>query len=175
MSPMDRPEGEYRSAQHEGSPASEPAATAIAAPSLRMRVATAWDSDVVWSFRHSPVAIGSLAVFAACVLGALFAPWLAPHNPFDLKTLNLSDASLPPAWVEGGRPEFLLGTEGQGRDVLSAIMYGARISLLVGLASVAFALILGVALGLVAGYVGGKVDAFIMRVADVQQIGRAHV
>jgi peptide/nickel transport system permease protein len=102
------------------------------------------------------------------VFAALFAPWVAPHNPFDLKTLNLSDSSLPPAWVEGGRPMFLLGTDGQGRDVLSAIMYGARISLMVGLASVAFALILGVALGLVAGYVGGKIDAFIMRVADVQ-------
>ena len=168
MSLMGRPEGEYRSAQHEGSPLSEPVASAIAAPSLRMRAAAAWDSDVVWSFRHSPIAIGSLAVFGACVLAALFAPWIAPYNPFDLKTLNLSDASLPPAWVEGGRPEFLLGTEGQGRDMLSAIMYGARISLLVGLASVAFALFLGVGLGLVAGYVGGKVDAFIMRVADVQ-------
>jgi len=143
-------------------------ATTLAPPTLKARIAAAWDSDVAWSFRHSPVAIGSLAVFAVCVFAALFAPWVAPHNPFDLKTLNLSDSSLPPAWVEGGRPMFLLGTDGQGRDVLSAIMFGARISLMVGLASVAFALILGVALGLVAGYVGGKIDAFIMRVADVQ-------
>jgi peptide/nickel transport system permease protein len=146
----------------------EPVANAIAAPSLRMRAAAAWDSDVVWSFRHSPIAIGSLAVFAACVLGALFAPWLAPHNPFDLKTLNLSDALSPPRWLAGGNAAFPLGTDDQGRDLLSAIMYGARVSLIVGLASVALAMALGVSLGLIAGYVGGRLDAFIMRVADVQ-------
>jgi len=139
-----------------------------APPSWKARLAAAWDGDVAWSFRHSPVAIVSLAVFALCVLAALFAPWVAPHNPFDLTTLNLSDSRLPPAWVEGGRATFPLGTDDQGRDVLSAIMFGARISLLVGLASVAFALVLGVALGLLAGYAGGKTDAFIMRVADVQ-------
>ncbi len=140
----------------------------MAAPSWRARLAALWDGDVAWSFRHSPVAMASLAVFAVCVLAALLAPWVAPHNPFDLKTLNLSDSRLPPAWVEGGRAMFPLGTDDQGRDVLSAIIFGARISLLVGLASVAFALVLGVALGLLAGYVGGKTDAFIMRVADVQ-------
>ena len=140
----------------------------IAAPSRRARLAALWDGDVAWSFRHSPVAMVSLAVFALCVAAALFAPWVAPHNPFDLRTLNLSDSRLPPAWVEGGRAMFPLGTDDQGRDVLSAIIFGARISLLVGLASVAFALVLGVALGLLAGYVGGKTDAFIMRVADVQ-------
>ena len=140
----------------------------MAAPSWRARLAALWDGDVAWSFRHSPVAMASLAVFAVCVLAALLAPWVAPHNPFDLKTLNLSDSRLPPAWVEGGRAMFPLGTDDQGRDVLSAIIFGARISLLVGLASVAFALLLGVALGLLAGYAGGKTDAFIMRVADVQ-------
>jgi peptide/nickel transport system permease protein len=137
-------------------------------PTLGMRLRTLWDSDVAWSFRHSPVAIGSLAVFLACVLGAAFAQWVSPHNPFDLTTLSLSDARLPPMWSDGGKASFPLGTDDQGRDILSAIIFGARISLLVGLASVAFALILGVALGLVAGYMGGKVDAFIMRVADVQ-------
>ena len=140
----------------------------MAAPSWRARLAALWDGDVAWSFRHSPVAMASLAVFALCVAAALLAPWVAPHNPFDLKTLNLSDSRLPPAWVEGGRAMFPLGTDDQGRDVLSAIIFGARISLLVGLASVAFALLLGVALGLLAGYAGGKTDAFIMRVADVQ-------
>jgi len=144
------------------------AASLVAAPSLRTRLRTAWDSDVLWSFRHSPVAMISLAVFLFCVAAALFAPWIAPHNPFDLRTLNLSDASLPPSWEANGRATFLLGTDPNGRDMLSAIMFGARLSLLVGLASVAFAMILGVGLGLVAGYVGGKVDAFIMRVADVQ-------
>jgi peptide/nickel transport system permease protein len=144
------------------------AASIASPPSLRARLRTAWDSDVLWSFRHSPVAILSLAIFLLCVFGALFAPLVAPHNPFDLRTLNLSDASLPPAWIEGGRASFLLGTDTQGRDILSGIMFGARISLLVGLASVVFAIVLGVALGLIAGYAGGKVDAFIMRVADVQ-------
>jgi peptide/nickel transport system permease protein len=98
----------------------------------------------------------------------MFAPWVAPHNPFDLATLNLLDALSPPHGMEGARPGYLLGTDDQGRDVLSAIMFGARISLLVGLASVIFAMVLGVSLGLIAGYVGGKVDAFIMRIADVQ-------
>jgi peptide/nickel transport system permease protein len=140
----------------------------LAAPPLRARIAMAWDSDVLWSFRHSPVAVGAFIVFMVCAVGAVLAPWIAPHNPFDLKTLQLLDALSPPRWSEGGKAMFLLGTDDQGRDVLSAIMYGARVSLLVGLASVALALGLGVTLGLVAGYAGGKIDAFIMRVADVQ-------
>ena len=145
-------------------------AVSSASPSARVRGAwlRAWDSDVGWSFRHSPVAMLSFAVFAACVLGAIFAPLVAPHNPFDLTTLSLADSRLPPVWSEGGKAAFPLGTDDQGRDILSAIVFGARISLLVGLASVAFALVLGVALGLLAGYLGGKTDALIMRVADVQ-------
>jgi peptide/nickel transport system permease protein len=139
-----------------------------APPSMKARLASAWDGDVAWSFRHSPVAIASLVIFMICVIGAFCAPWIAPHNPFDLRTLNLGDSLSPPRWIAGGKAAFLLGTDDQGRDVLSAIMFGARVSLLVGLASVAFALVLGVSLGLIAGYVGGKVDAFIMRVADVQ-------
>ena len=135
---------------------------------LRARVVSIWDSDVAWSFRRSPVAVGSAIVLGLCLAAALFAPWVAPHNPFDLRTLNLLDALTPPAWEEGGKSEYPLGTDDQGRDVLSAIMFGARISLLVGLAAVALAVVLGVSLGLLAGYVGGKLDAFIMRVADVQ-------
>jgi peptide/nickel transport system permease protein len=127
-----------------------------------------WDSDIAYSFRRSPVAVVSAIVLGICLAAALFAPLVAPHNPFDLRTLNLLDALTPPAWEEGGKVEYALGTDDQGRDVLSAIMYGARISLLVGLASVAFAVIMGVSLGLFAGYAGGKIDAFIMRVADVQ-------
>ena len=142
--------------------------TAVAGPTLAERLAAAWDSDLAYSFRRSPVAVVSAVVLAVCLAAALFAPWVAPHNPFDLKTLNLLDALAPPAWVDEGKPQFLLGTDDQGRDVLSAIMFGARISLLVGLASVALAVVLGVSLGLLAGYVGGKLDAFIMRVADVQ-------
>jgi peptide/nickel transport system permease protein len=139
-----------------------------AAPGWRGWLAAAWDGDVAWSFRRSPVAIASGLVLALCLGGALLAPWIAPHNPFDLRTLDLKDALLPPAWQVGGQAGYALGTDDQGRDVLSAIMFGARISLLVGLASVALAVVTGVALGLVAGYVGGRVDAFIMRVADVQ-------
>jgi peptide/nickel transport system permease protein len=137
-------------------------------PAAGRRIAGWWDSDLAWSFRRSPVAVVSAIVLAICLGAALFAPWVAPHNPFDLATLNLLDALSPPHGFAGARPEYLLGTDDQGRDMLSAIMFGARISLLVGLASVLFAVVVGVSLGLIAGYAGGKVDAFIMRVADVQ-------
>ena len=100
--------------------------------------------------------------------GAALAPWIAPQDPFDLAALDLNNAFLPPAWIEGGRAAFLLGTDNQGRDILSTILHGARVSLGVGLASVLLALFLGVTLGLIAGYFGGRIDAFIMRVADVQ-------
>jgi len=126
-----------------------------------------FDGDVWHSFRTSPMAIGAAVVAAVCVFCALFAPWVAPHNPFDLATLELSDARLPPLWEEGGVPKYPLGTDDQGRDILSALMYGARISLLVGLASVVLSVVIGVGLGLLSGFVGGKIDAFIMRVCDV--------
>jgi peptide/nickel transport system permease protein len=126
-----------------------------------------FDGDVWHSFRSSPVAIGAAVVAAVCIFSALFAPWLAPHNPFDLATLELSDARLPPAWEDGGERKYLLGTDDQGRDILSAIMYGARISMLVGLAAVVMSVIVGVGLGLLSGFVGGTIDAFIMRVCDV--------
>ena len=126
-----------------------------------------FDGDVWHSFRTSPMAVGAAVVAAVCVFCALFAPWVAPHNPFDLATLELSDARLPPLWEEGGVPKYPLGTDDQGRDILSALMYGARISLLVGLASVVLSVAIGVGLGLLSGFVGGKIDAFIMRVCDV--------
>jgi len=102
-----------------------------------------------------------------CLFCALFAPWVAPTNPFDMVALELSDSLLPPIWQEGSNPKYLLGTDDQGRDILSALMYGARISLLVGLASVLLSVIVGVTLGLLAGFLGGILDAFIMRVCDV--------
>ena len=139
-----------------------------ARPSFGSRLRAAWDGDVAWSFRHSPVAIVSAVVLAVCVVAAVFAPWLAPTHPYDLRTLNLLDALAPPAWVTGAKAGYWLGTDDQGRDVLSTIMYGARVSLMVGVASVALAVVVGVALGLVAGYVGGRIDAVIMRIADVQ-------
>jgi len=127
-----------------------------------------WDHDLAWSFRQSPVIMLAALMTLTCVGGALFAPWIAPHNPFDSGTLVLTDGFTPPAWVAGGTPRYLLGTDDQGRDMLSTIMFGARISLAVGVASVIFSMMLGVGLGLIAGYVGGRLDAFIMRVADIQ-------
>jgi len=137
----------------------------VAAPS---RAAAWWNSDLVYSFRHAPVAVVSALVLAVCLGGALLAPWIAPHNPFDLATLNLLDALTPPHGAAGAKTEYLLGTDDQGRDLLSAIMFGTRISLLIGVAAVALSVALGVGLGLISGYAGGRVDAFIMRAADVQ-------
>jgi peptide/nickel transport system permease protein len=126
-----------------------------------------FDGDVWHSFRNSPVAIGAAVVAFICVFCALFANWVAPHNPFDLASLELADARLPPAWEDEGRAKYPLGTDDQGRDILSALMFGARISLLVGLASVIVSVVVGVGLGLLSGFAGGKIDAFIMRVCDV--------
>ena len=131
-------------------------------------LARAWDSDVLYSFRHSPVALISALVLLALLVGAVFCHWIAPYNPYNLASLNLMDSFQPPAFVAEGTPAHLLGTDDQGRDMLSAILYGARISFLVGISSVVFAVVVGVAVGLVAGYAGGAVDAALMRVADVQ-------
>jgi len=126
------------------------------------------DGDVFHSFRNSPVAIGAALVAGIIVLGAVLAPLLSPQDPFDLASLDLNNGLFPPAWSEQGQARFPLGSDDQGRDVLSTILYGSRISLLVGLASVALAMVMGIALGLISGYVGGRLDALIMRVADVQ-------
>ena len=123
--------------------------------------------DVWYSFRRSPLAIASAAVALFCVVCAVFADWVAPHNPTDLATLELADALMPPAWLPEGKARYLFGTDAQGRDILSALMYGTRISLAVGIASVLVSMLVGVTLGLVAGFVGGRTDAFIMRVCDV--------
>ncbi len=125
------------------------------------------DGDVWHSFKQSPVAIGAAAIAFLCIFCALFADFVAPHNPFDLASLELSDSRLPPAWHDEGKSTYLLGTDDQGRDILSALMYGSRISLFVGAASVVVSLLVGVSLGLLSGFIGGKTDAFIMRVCDV--------
>ncbi len=126
-----------------------------------------FDGDVWHSFRSSPMAMGAAIVALGCAFCAVFAGYIAPHNPFDLATLELSDSMLPPAWLEGGQAKYLLGTDEQGRDVLSALFYGARISLMIGGASVIVSMLIGVSLGLLSGYVGGRIDGFIMRVCDV--------
>jgi peptide/nickel transport system permease protein len=126
------------------------------------------DSDLVYRFRRSPLAVISTLVALICMLGAVFAPVVAPQNPFDLASLNLMDSLLPPAFLHSGSGTYPLGTDDQGRDVLSALLYGMRISLVVGLFAVGFALTFGVAVGLLAGYAGGWLDGVLMRIADVQ-------
>jgi peptide/nickel transport system permease protein len=127
-----------------------------------------WDSDISYSFRHSPVTIAAALVTLLILCAAAFAPWVAPHDPFDLATVSLMDARNPPVWLAGGSWEFPLGTDNLGRDILSTILYGSRLSLVVGFASIIFAMVLGVSLGLISGYLGGFFDALIMRVAEVQ-------
>ena len=126
-----------------------------------------FDGDVWHRFKQSPMAMLAAAVAVLCAVCAVFAGWIAPHNPLDLASLDLIDARLPPAWMAEGQAKYLLGTDDQGRDLLSALMYGARISLFVGLASVIVSVVVGVGLGLLAGFVGGRIDSFIMRVCDV--------
>ena len=133
----------------------------------KSRVNAFLDSDMFYNFRKSRVTVVATIVTLAILLSAALAPWIAPHNPFDVATLSLLDSELPPSWAEGGDPRFFLGTDGQGRDVFSAILYGSRISLSVGLVSVALAMVIGVVVGLLSGYFGGLVDAVFMRVADV--------
>jgi peptide/nickel transport system permease protein len=126
------------------------------------------DGDVWHSFRSSPVTITAALVVLALALAALFAPLIAPMNPFDPAQVFLMDASIPPRWSAGGDPRFVFGTDDQGRDLYSAILYGLRVSLLIGIGGVLLAAAIGITLGLVAGYVGGRTDAIIMRIADVQ-------
>lgn len=134
--------------------------------------ATRWerfkDNDVVWSFINSPGAMIAAVVTVFCILACLLAPIIAPFDPFDPSQISLWDGKLPPAWSEGGQSQYLLGTDNQGRDMLSTILYGGRLSVLVGLAAVCLGMVLGVTLGVISGYVGGVTDAVIMRIADVQ-------
>ena len=122
----------------------------------------------VSEFMASKIAVGGLVVFTIIALLAIFAPWIAPQNPYDLAQLDIMDGRLEPGAVGGGGMVHWLGTDDQGRDMLSAIMYGARVSLLVGFAAVIFSTLVGVTVGLLAGYLGGKVDALLMRIADIQ-------
>src|SRR3954451_17870392 len=126
------------------------------------------DSDLVYSFLRSKVTIGAAAVTLVIVLAAILAPYIAPKNPYDLTQISILDSNNPPIWMEGGQSPYVLGTDDQGRDVFSTILYGSRQSLAIGLMAPVLAGMLGISLGLVAGYAGGATDAFIMRAADVQ-------
>lgn len=127
-----------------------------------------FDSDLWWSFTRSRITMASAVVAFICIAGSALAPLLAPHDPFDLASLQLMDAFKPPVWTAEGDATYPLGTDDQGRDVLSAIMYGARVSLMVGFSATIFATLMGVMVGLLAGYLGGTTDAVLMRVADIQ-------
>jgi peptide/nickel transport system permease protein len=127
-----------------------------------------WNSDIAYNFRQSPIAMVSAAIGLILVIAAVFAPLIAPHDPMDVASLSLIDSFKPPIGMPDADWSNPLGTDNQGRDVLSAIMYGMRISLLVGFLSVLFAIVVGVAFGLLAGYAGGIVDTVLMRIADVQ-------
>ena len=122
----------------------------------------------LWLFVHSPAAIVAVIVATLIILGSVFASWIALVNPYDLASFSLFDGLLPPVWQDGANPKYLLGTDDQGRDMISAILYGARLSLVIGLSALTIAAVLGVGIGLAAGYYGGRFDAVVMRIADVQ-------
>ena len=122
----------------------------------------------LWLFTRSPAAIIAAVVALLSIMGAAFAPLIASVNPYDLASFSLMDGLLPPMWEEFGIPKFPLGTDDQGRDMVSSILYGARLSLIIGLSAMTIATVLGVGLGLAAGYYGGRFDMIVMRIADIQ-------
>ena len=126
------------------------------------------DSDIVYSFLRSNVTIAAAAVTLLIVIAALLAPVLAPQDPYDLRQLSIIDSHIPPVWQKDGDARFLLGSDDQGRDVFSTILYGSRQSIAIGLMATLFAGLLGISLGLIAGYAGGSIDSIIMRAADIQ-------
>ncbi|WP_092523976.1 ABC transporter permease [Onishia taeanensis] len=126
------------------------------------------DSYLLYSFKRDLVAQLSLVLFAMLIFAAVFAPWLAPANPYDLAQIDIMASELPPFWIDGADPQYLMGTDAQGRDLLSTILYGLRVSLIIGFGAVLMQAVIGVSFGLMAGYLGGRVDAFLMRLADIQ-------
>lgn len=132
------------------------------------RWARIWDSNLAYSFRRNPVAVVSLVIFSAITLLALFAPLIAPFDPYDPAQIDIMNSEYPPVWVDGSDAQFMFGTDDQGRDLWSTILYGTRLSLLIGLCAVALQAFLGISIGLIAGYVGGRLDSLLMRMADIQ-------
>jgi peptide/nickel transport system permease protein len=126
------------------------------------------ENELIYLFLHNRVAQIAAVIALISILGAFLAPLIAPSNPYDLASFDILDSFTPPAWTENGDPRFIIGTDDQGRDLLSAILYGTRLSLLVGLSSVLFAAVIGTSLGVAAGYYGGRFDAVVMRIADIQ-------
>ncbi|MFD2189953.1 ABC transporter permease [Pistricoccus aurantiacus] len=126
------------------------------------------DSYLLHSFRRDLIAQISLLIFIVMVAAAVLAPWISPTDPYDLAQIDILSSELPPFWIDGSDPYYLLGTDAQGRDLLSTILYGTRVSLIIGFGAVFLQALLGVCFGLMAGYLGGRVDAFLMRLADIQ-------
>ncbi|MCG7598475.1 ABC transporter permease [Halomonas sp. McH1-25] len=137
-------------------------------PTVPSRWARFRDSYLLYSFKRDMIAQVCLLIFVTMVVAAALAPWLAPMNPYDLAQIDILSSELPPFWIEGSDPQYLLGTDAQGRDLLSTILYGARVSLIIGFGAVILQALIGVSFGLLAGYLGGRVDAFLMRLADIQ-------
>jgi len=125
-------------------------------------------SEFFHNFVRSPGAMAGLVIVLFFLIMAFFGPLFTPQNPYDIGTLDLMDAYKPPIWMEGGDPAFILGTDEQGRDMLSAIVYGSRISLFISVIVVALSCVFGTVLGLIAGYFGGRLDSILMRIVDIQ-------
>lgn len=125
-------------------------------------------SYLFYSFLRDPVAIVSFVIFTTLVILSITAPFIAPYNPYDTSTIDIMDSELPPSWLDGGEKHFFLGTDTQGRDLLSTMLYGLRISVVIGCGAVILQAVIGILIGLISGYSGGKIDAFLMRLADVQ-------
>lgn len=132
------------------------------------RLKTLWESDLGYDFRHNRLVMCATFIFLGLVLAALLAPWIAPMDPYDPAALDIMNSSLPPAWYADGSAAFPFGTDDQGRDMLSAMLYGLRSSIVISVLGVALASVIGITLGVIAGYFGGILDTIIMRVADVQ-------
>ena len=126
------------------------------------------ENEFVYLFLSNRVAQVAALIAVLCIGGAFLSPWVAPFNPYDIASIDIMDSLVPPVWRDGSDARFLLGTDDQGRDLFSAILYGTRLSLFVGFLSIAFASLLGVSVGLIAGYFGGRFDVFMMRIADIQ-------
>ncbi|SCZ72752.1 peptide/nickel transport system permease protein [Epibacterium ulvae] len=132
------------------------------------RVARILNSNIVYSFRRNPVAVVSMVVFLIIAVASVLAPLIAPFDPYDPASIDIMNSEYPPVWVDGAEAGFVLGTDDQGRDLWSTILYGTRLSLIIGLCAVAVQAFLGITIGLLAGYIGGRLDSLLMRFADIQ-------
>ena len=126
------------------------------------------DSYFFYSFKRDPVAVTSFSIFVFLVVISFMAPVIAPYSPYDISTIDIMDSEIPPQWMEEGDERFFLGTDNMGRDLFSTMLYGLRTSVIIGIGAVLFQALLGIMVGLTAGYLGGRIDAFLMRIADIQ-------